>query len=446
MTGTMQQRHRARALLRECDRLQNEVAGLKQLITNADIIRRAHDTARFERLLFNLDPNRLAGLVELLRTTDPETARLAPIRYHHLLQTLHPATTLGKVIQHIDYAVLRPEARPYLLGPFLNLSFGNAFPRLCLQGSNPASGRLVYISPNGPSEEGAWRTHLPAIRDWLGGDWELIRHTVSVAELERRTPLPAAFPFDSRSLAPGHLYAGVDVKTRHHVHMPFADLPSGTLLAGATGTGKSNALHILLQSIFANLRFFSSVYLVDGKDGVTLQRYARIAPGKVHVLWEERHLWTLTTHLVEFMRARNADQRARNIDNATGNFVALIIDEMSTFTAKPSGDAKHPDNKLHARFLDELAMVARRGRSTGIRLFVTAQEPVAEQIPPTIRANCLNTISLKLPIDAHATALFGQLEGLPADPRHLQRGRALLKNGITGEIRHVQFPVMGMPR
>jgi DNA segregation ATPase FtsK/SpoIIIE-like protein len=146
------------------------------------------------------------------------------------------------------------------------------------------------------------------------------------------------------------------------------------------------------------------------------------------------------------MRARNADQRARNIDNATGNFVALIIDEMSTFTAKPSGDAKHPDNKLHARFLDELAMVARRGRSTGIRLFVTAQEPVAEQIPPTIRANCLNTISFKLPIDAHATALFGQLEGLPADPRHLQRGRALLKNGVTGEIRHVQFPVMGTPR
>lgn len=446
MTGTMEQRNRARALLGDCDRLQNEIAGLKKLIADGEIIRRAHDRARFDRLLFSANPNLLAGLLELLRTTDPETARLVPFSYQSLLRSLHPATTLDKVLPTIDFASLQQEARPYLLGPFLNLSFGNTFPRLCLQRSDPASGRLVYISPSGPSEEGAWRTHLPAIRDWLGGDWELTRHTVSVAELEQRTPLPAAISFDTQSLATGHLYAGVDVKTRRHVHMSFADMPSGTFVAGATGTGKSNALHVLLQSIFANLRLFSSVYLVDGKDGVTMQRYARIAPGKVHVLWEERHLWTLTTQLVEFMRARNADQRIRNIDNATGDLVAVVIDEMSTFTAKPSGDAKHPDNKLHARFLDELAMVARRGRSTGIRLFITAQEPVAEQIPPTVRANCLNTISFKLPIDAHATALFGQLDGLPADPRHLMRGRALVKNGITGEIRHVQFPVLGKPR
>lgn len=436
---------RASQLLRECDQLEAEIARLKQLLADASVARQAHENARFGRLLFG-DPNNLAGITELLRRTDPETARMIPFRYHQLLEGLHPATTFSRVIPTIDYASLRPDARPYLLGPFLNLSFGNAFPRLCLARSSPARGRLVYIAPNGPSDEATWRQHLPAISGWLGGDWELARHAVSMVVLERRPPFPSVFALDPRALMAGQLYLGVDVHTRRHVHLPFKDMTAGTFVPGATGTGKSNALHILLQSIFSNLHLFKAVYLVDGKDGVTMHRYSRIAPGKVHVLWEEQDLWKLTTELVAAMRARNIAQRDRNIENATDGFVALVIDEMSTFTAKPSGDPKHPDNKLHARFLDELAMLARRGRSTGLRLILTAQEPVAEQIPPSIRANCLTTISFKLPLDAHAIAVFGQLDRLPADPRDLQRGRALIKHGLTGTLQHVQFPVPARSR
>lgn len=445
MRGTPGQRRRAASLMAECDRLQSEIERLKQLVADAAVLRQAHHAARQARLSFDADPNLFAGLVDTFRRTDPETARMIPIRYNHVLQSLHPATTFNQSIPAIDYAALAAGARPYLLGPFLNLTFGNAFPRLCLRTSNPAAGRLVYVASNGPSDELAWRRHLPAISGWLGGDWHLTHHSVSTAVLERRTPLPDTLAMDAHALVAGHLYVGVDVQTRCHVHMPFADMAAGTFIPGATGTGKSNALHILLQSIFANLNLFSAVYLVDGKDGVTMNRHARIAPGKVHVLWEERDLWRLTTDLVAFMRARNIHQRDRNIDNATGGFVALVIDEMSTFTAKPSGDAKHPDNKAHARFLDELAMLARRGRSTGLRLIITAQEPVAEQIPSTVRANCLTTIAFKLPIDVHATSVFGQLEGLPADPRQLRRGRALVKNGLTGTIQQVQVPVLRRP-
>lgn len=441
--ATPQQHRRAAALLNDCDRMQAEIARLTQLLADADVIRQAHDSARYDRTLFAADPNRLAGLVELMRRTDAETARLAPIHYATMLRNLHPATTLNRLAMPIDYAALNPEARPYLLGPFLNLSFGNAYPQLDLHRSNPSPGRLVYIAANGPSDETTWRQHLPAISGWLGGEWELTHHTVSIAVLERRTPLPDTFAMNNRALAAGSLYMGVDVQTRRHVRMPFADMTAGTFIPGATGTGKSNALHVLLQSIFANLTLFSAVYLVDGKDGVTMNRYARIAPGKVHVLWEERDVWHLTTELVAFMRARNVAQRNANQDNATASFVALVIDEMSTFTAKPSGDPKHPDNKLHTRFLDELAMLARRGRSTGLRLIIAAQEPVAEQIPATVRANCLTTISFKLPIDAHAVAVFGQLEGLPADPRQLRRGRALVKHGLTGTMQQVQFPILG---
>lgn len=445
MTPSIDQARRAKTLLLECDRLKAEIAQLTALLADAELARQANADARAECLTFTYDPNRLAGLIDTYRRTDPETARLIPIRYRQMLAGLHPATTSPPAASIIDYAALTPAARPYLLGPYLNLSFGNAFPQLCLTRSDPAAGRLVYIAANGPSDETTWRQHLPAIRDWLGGGWELARHSVTAAVLEKRPPLPAALPMDNRFLANARLYLGLDIATRQHVHLPFADMTCGTFIPGATGTGKSNALHILLQSIFANLNHFAAVYLVDGKDGVAFNRYRAIAPGKVHVLWEERDLWHLTTQLVAHMRARNAAQRERSIDNATHGFIAVVIDEMSTYTAKPSGDPKHADNKLHARFIDELAMLARRGRSTGLRLFITAQEPVAEQIPATVRANCLTTISFRLPIDAHAIAVFGELQGLPADPRKLAMGRALFKHGLAGTVQHVLFPVSRRP-
>lgn len=222
-------------------------------------------------------------------------------------------------------------------------------------------------------------------------------------------------------------------------------MTSGTLVTGASGTGKTNALHILVQSLVANRALFDAIYLIDGKDGVAFNRYRNAAPGKVHVLWKDADVWQLMSKLTAEMRQRNEAQRDKNIDNAISQFIAVVIDEMATFTAKPSVDAKNPDNKLHARFIDDLTQLARRGSSTGLRLIVSAQEPVVEQIPASVRANCLSTLAFRLPIDAHATAVFGQLDTLPADPRRLARGRALFKNGLSSEVHQVQFPVLRAP-
>ena len=46
-------------------------------------------------------------------------------------------------------------------------------------------------------------------------------------------------------------------------------------------------------------------------------------------------------------------------------------------------------------FVDLATTLARRGRSTGFRLIITAQEPVVDQIPASVRANCLTTIAFK---------------------------------------------------
>lgn len=394
-----------------------------------------------ERLNFRFNPERFGGLAELARRNSPETARWIERRYAIFLEMMIDPLIPGGRPYKIDFHDLPHPARPYLLGPFLGLVVGGRYPHLCLQSSHPAQGTLTYVCTSGPADPTQWVPLLPKVNAWLGGSWTISSTTASTITLVHRPPLPTVIPFDQRFLQAGQLFLGIDTAHHRPAYLPFADMTSGTFVVGVSGSGKSQAVHLLLRSIFANLDQFTAVFLCDGKDGVAFQRYANLHP-KIKVLWEERDLWRLTTKLVETMGHRNAQQRDAGVDNTHRDFIALVIDEMATYTTKPSADTKHPDNKLHTQFIDDLARLARRGRSTGLRMIITAQEPVAEQIPTTVRNNCQTIIAFKLTIDAHATALFGQLDRLPADPRELPRGRALIKHGLTSVLQALQLPLI----
>lgn len=227
----------------------------------------------------------------------------------------------------IDYAALCLKARPYLLAPFLQLRVGEHFPRLDLPRSSWASGRLTYVSPGGPIDADAWRANLAKIGGWLGHSWEIAAATVSTVTLIRREPMADAVAFDRHLLRPGCLYLGTDVATRQPTYLRIADMTSGTFLPGNSGSGKSNALHVIMQSVLANLASFSAVYLIDGKDGVAAARYRNAAPGKLRVLWEERDVWQLTSSLVTTMRQRNAAQRDAGLDNASSVGRHLVDDD-----------------------------------------------------------------------------------------------------------------------
>lgn len=334
--------------------------------------------------------------------------------------------------------------RPFMLGAFLDVKVGDTYPTLDLARSAPERGHLVYLV-NGPLEVTDWQKQLPRIAGWLGGPWVIGAHDATSITLLQRQPLPATFRFRNAMLNSGHLFAGINTNNHKPVQIPFADLPSGTLLVGAAGSGKSNGLHVLIRSVFANLQAFSAVYLVDGKLGEAFARYRDVHP-KVHVLWERQDLWALTAKLAAEREARNRAQTARGIDNARSGYVALIIDEMAVYTQKPSVDGKNPLNKQHSQFLDHLGDLALFGRSSGFRMIISAQQPVADHVPMNVKGNCNTAISFRLPTDQHVTGLFGQIEGLPADPRKLTRGHALIHHGLTGTYDVVQFPLITPPR
>ncbi|KUO58135.1 MAG: hypothetical protein APF80_11920 [Alphaproteobacteria bacterium BRH_c36] len=421
-------------LIRATEAEERYITVLGSLIEAAERARDIRWQERHELTAFQQHPDRLANAIALTKHPDPEVRSQVVYRYHRLLDEMRESSIPGIKPVRLAFDTLAPAARPYLLAPYLDLAIGSKFPRLCLTRSKPDAGRLVYLSPGGPIDSETWRLRLGDISSWLGGAWSVESVDATSITLIQRVPLPAIIPFKRSLLRNAHLLVGIDINTHRPAYIPFADLSAGTYVPGTSGTGKSSALHILLRSIFANLDLFSAVYILDGKDGVGMYRYTHLHP-KIRVLYDEADVWQLMADLNDLMRQRNAEQRAAGIDKTTKDFVAVVIDELPTFITKPAGDGK----KDHAVFLDNIQRLAMRGRSAGIRMILVSQTPVAEQIPVTLRANCATTIGFRLPENAHATALFGQLDSTN-DPRKLPTGQAIVRLGDTGQVMTVQFP------
>ncbi|MEQ1719479.1 MAG: FtsK/SpoIIIE domain-containing protein [Hyphomicrobium sp.] len=333
-------------------------------------------------------------------------------------------------------------ARPYLLGPYLGIHPGDRFARLCLMRSVPSRGRLVIIQSGGPIDADVWRSHLPKINAWLGGAWAIADVAATAIRLIQRAELPKEIPMRREYLRNGALYLGFSTETQQPTYLPFSELSSGTFIVGAAGSGKSNATHLLMQSILANLHLFQAVLCVDGKEGMTFARYRNAAPAKLRILTDEPDLWKLTAQLVAITKARNATLARTGMDKAPSNYIAVVIEEMSTYTAKPATDNRAVI-KAHGQFINDLAALARKGRSAGLKILITAQDPTAEQVPTSVRANCQTSIVFRLGIDQHATTMLGELTPT-TDPRKLTTGRALLKRD-NGTIITVQFPIMPEP-
>lgn len=401
------------------------IANLHALIDAAKTNQAAQHYTRAERLDFYSHPERLAGAVEFYRRTDPETRRLLPMRYHMLLADMLEAPLPGMKPRKVDYDALPPAARPYLLAPYLQLDIGTAYPRLCLDRSEPTKGRVTYISAGGAIDVTAWQQSLSKIDAWLGGSWAVDAHTATTITLIRRTPLPDVIPFNPAWLKDQHLFLGIDIATHSPFYVPLKDM-THTLVCGTTGMGKSNGLHVLVRSLLHNIRHFEHVHLVCGKGGVAFRRYTGIHP-KVSTWSEPDDLWKLTADLVATMKARNARMAAEGRDNTFTGYIALVIDEFGAFNSCDDPDKKSEAYKAHQTFLANMMHLGKRGRSAGIRLILTVQEPTDRDILSGIRNVLPSTLAFRLPMVQHATAVFGELGGLPVDVRRLRRGIAIIR-------------------
>lgn len=158
--------------------------------------------------------------------------------------------------------------------------------------------------------------------------------------------------------------------------LPVGDQPPHTLIAGSTGSGKSNLLHILILSACWHYSPDElNVYLLDFKDGVEFAAYTRpVLPHARLVATQADPDYGLTVlaHLVDEIKRRNELFKARSVNGyaaCRSGFpqerlprLLLIVDEFQRiFDSDPICAVKY------------LEILTKQGRSAGIHLVFATQ-------------------------------------------------------------------------
>ncbi|WP_138733686.1 FtsK/SpoIIIE domain-containing protein [Modestobacter excelsi] len=200
------------------------------------------------------------------------------------------------------------------------------------------------------------------------------------------------------------------------------------LVAGTTGSGKSE----LLQTLVASLALHHppdrcSFLLVDYKGGAAFGE-ASTLPHTVGVLTDLDHQSTaraLRSLSAELTRRERllADHRARDLadlpDAVALSRLVIVVDEFATLAEELPG------------FVTGLVGIAQRGRSLGVHLVLATQRP-AGVLSPEIRANTSLRICLRTTDEGDARDVLGSAVAahLPAD----RPGRAYLRTGSASPV------------
>lgn len=182
--------------------------------------------------------------------------------------------------------------------------------------------------------------------------------------------------FDSTATDGLQIPLGLEIRSNDILKLPVCDLPPHTLIAGATGSGKSNLLHVLICNACARYSPDElNLYLLDFKDGVEFATYA--APTLPHARLiatqaDAFYAQTVLEHLDSEISRRNAlfkkfsckDYREFRKKNSTAKLprIVLIIDE---FQRLFEADAKY--------VMELLKILTKQGRSAGVHLIFATQ-------------------------------------------------------------------------
>lgn len=182
--------------------------------------------------------------------------------------------------------------------------------------------------------------------------------------------------FDTSALNGLQIPLGMSLQNNELLKLPVGDFPPHTLIAGMTGSGKSNLLHVMICN--ACVRYSPdelNLYLLDFKDGVEFATYAN--PPLPHAKLiatqaDANYAQTVLKYLVEEISRRNnlfkkfscKDYRDFRQKNPSEKFprILLIIDE---FQRLFEADAN--------RIMDFLEILTKQGRSSGVHLIFATQ-------------------------------------------------------------------------
>lgn len=241
---------------------------------------------------------------------------------------------------------------------------------------------------------------------------------------------PLAPPASGSSATPGGLSAPIGMGRSGAVELDLVRDGPHAVIAGTTGTGKSELLVSWVLAMAA--RHPPSVVtflLIDFKGGAAFTPLAELphVAGIVTDLDAARSRRAIESLRAELRRRERllAERGVRSIDELVDGLARLVI-VVDEFAAVVSGQPE-----LHEVFAD----LAARGRSLGLHLVLCTQRP-SGVIRDGVLANVTMRISLRVTDRSDSLAMLGSdlAFALPSSPR----GRAVIADG-SGSVREVQL-------
>jgi hypothetical protein len=184
------------------------------------------------------------------------------------------------------------------------------------------------------------------------------------------------------------------------------------LIAGTTGSGKSNTLNVILTHLIS--AGFAVVGL-DAKSGETLRPWSRfLSADPIDPVADPQGAENLLLRVVELMRARHTTP------GPNYRPIVVVIEEWANLPVKPS------------TILDLIDTIAAQGRSAHVGLILTTQRPTTTSgaIRASTRANLNVRVAHSTIGDRHASeAILGAGENAAETVPNSPPGQAILRIG-----------------
>lgn len=189
-----------------------------------------------------------------------------------------------------------------------------------------------------------------------------------------------------------------------------------TAVAGTTGAGKSNVVHLICAHYAAHPK--ARLFILDGKDGAELVAWERRADAFDDGTGE---------HFEEIVRGVVAEIGRRYKANAAASRAAIAQGRYGERDYRRSAEDEHPPilvvideaASYAARsdaFVELMRVVMQKGRAVGVRVVLSTQKATRDSVPSLLRDLCDIRVGLKAGSDEMGDAILGRPHGaLAAD-------------------------------
>lgn len=197
------------------------------------------------------------------------------------------------------------------------------------------------------------------------------------------------------------------------------------LIGGATDTGKSSLLNVIINSLIYNAKDDVEFTLLDLKGGLEFSAYKNLKQTK-YFATDEITSYTVLNEVLNHMNRlfdRLSESGKRNVKQlGIKKRHFLIIDEAAELASHNETDPEIKKIKIACERL--IASIARRGRACGIRVIYSTQYPTAETVTSQTKRNLFTRICLPVDTSTASKVILDQKggESLP-----YIKGRAIYK-------------------